>query len=454
MEDLRKISGLQLYNLWKNLSIGLFMIVFTMSMSKLLPSIFAPIAAVICSIVLYTMIYKNPRTDSDICSLTLYCFFVSLIVYAFVTIAMNIFVAWHWVSLPDEFVIFTNPFIPSLLMMPICFVVIGFIYFRRHSLSLCADCKLQYGTSLEKGKSGYMLNRESYFQLKNLIGLSLSLSILIWTYYLLFYVKINQNSRDWYVFTWLVIIFIILDEIYFIYRYYNIYIELKLNNEIISPNELQNACAKTYLRYYVICDNYIYVNRNVPDLDNRSRDVIDTPFFTKRSTRGLPTTDVQTIIEKMTGVKNGELKFFYGRKSIDFYNHSILRYFYFLDGKPSDYPNLNETGEWINYEDIKKMYCECPTKLARISVVDTNRLATIIITEKTYDEEGYRKSKIRNYAPTFNLHDVRNSNLDFQDDKWIKISMYNSDLRSFRFRKWLQKNKSNIIKGVNSWKSM
>ena len=101
--------------------------------------------------------------------------------------------------------------------------------------------------------------------------------------------------------------------------------------------------------------------------------------------------------------------------------HSILRYFYFLDGEPKDYNEMNVDGEWMDYEKIKYLYSSNLGKLAKLSVTDTTRLATIILTEKIFDENGFRKSKIKMYNPTFNLIDVRKSQLDFQDDKYSRF---------------------------------
>ncbi|MDE7109856.1 MAG: hypothetical protein K2O49_07835, partial [Muribaculaceae bacterium] len=86
-------------------------------------------------------------------------------------------------------------------------------------------------------------------------------------------------------------------------------------------------------------------------------------------------------------------------------------------------------------------------------VTDTTRLATIMLTEKTFDENGFRKSKIKMYNPSFNLIDVKNSNLDFQDDKWINISLFNSDTPMFRFKRWWRKflNGSSNKRKNGSW---
>ena len=58
------------------------------------------------------------------------------------------------------------------------------------------------------------------------------------------------------------IIAFVIDEIYFASRYYNMYLDLKENGEIITEDELGDMTTKTYLRYYVVCGNNIYINPN------------------------------------------------------------------------------------------------------------------------------------------------------------------------------------------------
>ena len=51
--------------------------------------------------------------------------------------------------------------------------------------------------------------------------------------------------------------------------------------------------------------------------------------------------------------------------------------------------------------------------------------------------------KIKSYKPTFDLLELREHKYDFQDDKWLCIAMYNSDLRGFHIRKWWDRMKKN-----------
>ena len=435
MEDLTKVNSLQLYRFWKNLSIGLLSLIAMLAISRILPFYASPIVAFLCSAFLYTLIYNNRISSDGNCVIVLYSLLYCVINYTIVTVMLSVLEIWNIVSLPDEFLFLNDPYIPSLLLCPICFLTLIVLYIRRNSLSFCQSCKLKTGGLYERGRNGQIFRYESFYQIKNLIYLFGSLSVLIWSYYQFVFIKLALNSRDWYVFTWLSIIAFIIDEIYFIYRYYNLYLDLKENDEIITEEELQDMTAKTYLRYYVICDNKIFLDPHTITPQQTYKEVLDTPFITKRAVNGIPLPEVLSIIQRLTGVKDGELRFFYGRKSPDLKNHSLLRYFYFLDGKPEDYPELPLDGEWVDFDDVKRMYTHTPGKFAPRAISDLSRLATIILTEKIFTEDGKRKSKIKSYSPTFNLRDVRASQLDFQDDKWVRISMFNSDTPFYKIKK-------------------
>ncbi|MDE6095491.1 MAG: hypothetical protein K2G52_04820 [Muribaculaceae bacterium] len=450
MEDLGKVNSIQLYNLWKNLTVGMTTVIAMMTFSKLLPFYLSPVVSIICAAFLYVYIYNSKESRESSCMIVPYALMYCLLAYSFVTIGLNVVYAWGITTVPDELVFFTNPFIPSLILNPVAVVVMVIIMARRRRLHLCMDCRMRNGDSHERGVLGDIFESESQFQLKNLAIVFFVLSCVIWAYYITFYINININARDWYIFTWLTIIFFLLDELYFVARYYNLYLDMKENNEIITPDQLNDMTAKTYLRFYVICGNYVYVDPHSIEPKAVYKEVIDTPFVTKRTMNGIPADEVRRIIVKMTGYDNGELRFFFGRKSNDLSKHSLLRYFYFLDGDISDYQDMNVDGEWMDYEKIKYLYMHNPGKLAEISVADTSRLATIMVTEKTFDEQGFRKSRIRNYTPSFNLIDVRKSNLDFQDDKWIEVSLFNSDTPLFRIKRWWRKFRGNSKKD-NSW---
>ena len=371
MKDLGKVNSMRLYLLWKNLTIGLMSIIVMMTFSKLLPFYLSPVVSLITAAVLYTLLYNNKVNGESSCMVVIYSVFYCLISYTFVSISLNTLFAWGIIHIPSEFIFFSDPYIPSLIMNPCCFVTMLILYMRRKNLQICVDCRLHRGETAERGRIGAILKYESSFQLGNLTVFFAVLSIVVWGYYLLFYKDISTSARDWYMFTWVTIIAFVLDTLYFVFRYYNLYLDLKENNEIITPEELNDMTARTYLRYYVICGNHLFIDSGSVD----------------------PTVP---------------------------------------------FKELNVDGEWIDFEKLKYIYSTNPGRLSSIFCADISRLATIILTEKIFDEEGWRKSKIRQYNPSFNLNDVRQSNLDFQDDKWIRISLFNSDTKMYRFKRWLR----------------
>ena len=447
MKDLGKVNSSQVFALWKNLTVCLLAVVATIVISRILPYYLSPVVALLIASALYIYVYNEKVAMSKTCVVPLIAILYSIVGYAFLTIILNLMHVWGLFEMPHEFVFFTDPFIPSLILNPVSCLIISYLYLQRRKLKICVECRARKNMGGVRGAAG-VLNSEAHFQIKNFIIVSGALSIIVWIYYQFFYIDVNINARDAYIFTWLNVIAIIIDEIFFSIRYYNLYLDLKEANELITPAELRDMTAKTYLRFYVVCGDNMYLTEHARETMGKDNEVIDTPFFTKQTMNGILAEDVKKVIERMTGVENGELKFFYGRKSPDG-KHSLLRYFYFMDEDNSACPKLETPGEWISFNKVKYLYSNYPQKMAELAVYDITRLATIMLTEKIFDEEGFRKSGIRSYNPTFNLNGVRKSDIDFQDDKWIKISMFNSDTHLYKFKKWWRRRFGKAAKKAN-----
>lgn len=438
MEDLRKINSMQLYYLWRNLAISLMCIGLVMCGSHMVPYYMAPVVSLLLGAMLYTMLWNNSVTGEKGCMVVVETMLYSLICYTFLSILLVVIQILGLYRFPDEIIFFNDPYLPSLLLLPTGLAVTLFAIFFRNSMPSYRRFKMIYGNIKERGYFGFISNKEMDIQLRNLALVFAVLACIIWYYYLNVYVNVNRNGRDWYIFVWIVVITVIIDEIYFMIRYYNLYLDLQEHNEIITPEELHDVTARTYLRFYVICGEYIFIDKNSFDRLNQVKGVYDTPFITKRTVNGVPTTEVKKIVEKMTGKNDGELRFFFGRHLAGVDKHSLLRYFYFLDGDVKDHADMGGEGEWILFDELKKIYNEAPHIMASNALNDLSRLSTIMITEKLYDEEGFRKNKIRSYKSNFTLADVRKSRIDFQDDKWIRIANFNSDTKLFRLKKFMR----------------
>jgi hypothetical protein len=222
--------------------------------------------------------------------------------------------------------------------------------------------------------------------------------------------------------------------------------ELKFNDELITPEELADIADKWYLRCYVICNNKMLLSKKCFDPNNVLDSVADTPFFTLYSSGFISEADVKKYMDNELNVTEGELRYFYGQKMPGMDTHKILRYFYFLNGNPEDYPELDKLGDWVTMEQLYGYYRKNPKLCSPLLTQDCSRLLTIVMTQKMFDEEGNRRFKIKNYRPSFSFDDVRRSDLNFQSDKWIKVYAFNAENTTFfKVRKWWRK----IINGAN-----
>lgn len=438
MNDLRKVNSIQLYYLWRNFAVALLCMAATITGTHVLPYYMAPAVSLFFCGTLYTMIWSNENSEQPSCMVVPQVIFYTLLLYTFLSIALVILHVLNLARIPAEMVFFNEPYIASLTMLPIALLVTIYTMLFGRTMPVCQRCQARSGGIRERGYFGYVTAQESKIQLRNLLVFFALLTAYIWWYYLDRYVDVNQNGRDWYVFVWIIILMIALDEVYFMMRYYNLYLDFQEHNEIITPDEIRDMTARTYLRYYVICGEYLYIDKNATDRVTNRNGIFDTPFTTKKTVNGIPMIDVRRIIERMTGHKEGELKFYYGRHLNDNNKVSVLRYFYFLDGDISDYSDMETPGEWVHFDKIKRIYQEAPNKIGSNALNDLSRIFTIILTERDFDENGMRKNLLRTYKRNITLADVRNTELDLQDDKWIHIAHFNSDIKFFKLKKMLR----------------
>ena len=84
--------------------------------------------------------------------------------------------------------------------------------------------------------------------------------------------------------------------------------------------------------------------------------------------------------------------------------------------------------------------------LSPLLSTEINRLYTVAMMWKTYDREGRRLYRIKNYRPMFRINGIQDWDVDFNDPHWLYIARNNEDKPFFRLRKWWQKN----ISGINS----
>lgn len=372
---------MQFYYLWRNFAIGLLCVVVTIVATHMLPFFMAPAVSLFICAVLYTIIVNNEADEQPGCMMMMQTIYYCILAYTFVATVLVVMELCGIVVIPVELSFFTDPYLPALILMPVSFVVSLLACIFKKSMPACRRCRIANGGIKERGHFGLVSLRETNLQLRNLVGLFAVLSVIVWWYYLFSYVDVNQNARDWYVFVWVVVLLVILDEVYFMIRYFKLFIDPEEHDEIITPERSGEMSAYTYLRFYVICGEDIFVNPHAKDKINGKIGVYDTPFVVKKSANGVSDDCARKIAEELTGVSGGETRLFYGKHIQGIEKYNMMRFFYFLDGDKSLYPKLNSTGEWVPFSLIRKIYSTEPMKLSVNVMADISHLSTIVMAE-------------------------------------------------------------------------
>lgn len=435
--EFQKVNTEQIFMMWRNVAVSMLSLVVLHVLTTVLPALFAPVVSTVVAIFLYYQVVSGSYSRTETCGIVPYVFFLTVTSYTVVLIAVNVLNVWGVIDLPNEMVFFDRPYLQSLLLAPVGFVTTLVAYLNRHRLTLCVNCKLTNGSPLDRGRVGVIYSNESAFQLKNIMTLYAVITIVVYSYYITEFVDITISSRDRFVFSGVSIFCYILDVVYFGMRYYNLYLDLMERDELLSPSDINTLGTRTYVRFYVISGDSMYMaSTNFDDVSDDESDIIDTPFTIKRTVNGIQEYEIKRFIENKTGVQGGELRFFYGRMAADAAGRKVLRYFYFLPGEPEDYPKLDVEGEWISSDKLKTIYNSTPDRLTNVCLSDISRIALVTITSKTYDDKGERRTRLTNYRPSFSLREIHSEQIDFQDDKWIRVSMFNSDTSFFRLKRW------------------
>lgn len=439
MKNIFRINSQQILNLWRNIAYGLMAVALLILLTSILPNILAPVISTTVAFILYLYAYSGNNSRKQNCVVHITAIFFSIFTYTIILVLLNLASIWlPGFSVWTELTFLTGQYIPILILGPTAFVTCLFVVLRGKESSVCTDCMLTNGPYRVRGRIGMILHKESHLQLVNLTAIFALITVLTFVYYLYGYNPTNITARDMFVFCWLPIVLLFVDIVYFAIRYYNLYLDLRESDQILTPSELSEMQETTWVRYYVICEDSLFLDMTAHDElnESQSESVVETPFIVKRKASYISDSEAASIIRHLTGIRDGKIRLFYGRRSPDNFKQSVNRYFYFLPGKLELYPDLNDVeGTWVDSHKIKELFHNPDVKLSPLLRTDITRLATIIITAKTFNERGERRTKLRQYHPTFTFEELPESKLDFQDNSWLRVSCFNCDTPHYRLRR-------------------
>jgi len=438
MHDIKEQHLKSVFTLWTNWLIASGALILTTVMGLWISCTWLPLVAFGLETCLYMITRYQSEENFAPCSLTLFIATRSLFWSGLTMVGINLLFSYRIVHrLFDPELLNTSiPYIPILVIGPITTATAFFAYIRGGKFIFCRLCQQNHGMLHERGFLGKTFNQESHYQTSLLINLFTLITVVTWIYYLVKYINVNLNSADTFMFVWCPVIIWILAGLHIGIRYsafWNYY------DQNLAGSSQQTG-LHTRMRLILVQGDSIYLQlptKDSPDLIPEDRK-IDTPCHLHfRYYPEMPFELALKSFENMVMFENLDMRFLYSNTNgnPDF---TMFHYAAFItdEQKPlveKRYPD----GEWVPIREVQSLLnngCLSPFLSAEII-----RIHTIAMAWKTYDINGNRRFKIKHYHPTFHLEEMKEWDVDYNDPKWLFVSINNADTPFWRLRRFWYK---------------
>lgn len=323
------------------------------------------------------------------------------------------------------------PYITCLIVFPVTAIVMAAGLVNHGNSRHCRACKMRLGYSPEDSFAGNVFHREAIFQLKLLLWISVALSVICWTYYLVRYSNANMNDSDKYFFLILPVTVFFFSLIYTGARYHGVI-------EALKQTLHHGKEAVTTLRYLILHGDKVLLMTEEPDNADQYMQA-DTPAIFEMPYAGSVSNETaRHHFAELSGLKELDFKLrpLYSNLTLDGQS-SVFHYGVILDDKKPLPEDFRLHGEWVTLDQIGRLWkfngitCDLAAEL--------NRILTVTMAWKTYNERGFRRYPIKHYRPTFRLSDFPEWNVDYADPTWLMVASNNQDRPMFHVRRFLRK---------------
>lgn len=442
-EEFQRRLGLRhnIHSLWKYWALSVGSLVFPAVLSPITPEKYMPLICIAILTVLMAMDRHNRRKQSPDCFRQPFVIIVSLTIAAF-AIGLSIIYDPDVFRSPYPGADTPNPFLFILVLGPASLVVSLYYMIRGKNPAYCKACVARNGNAIDRGFIGKLIHEEIVYQGKFFFAISLATTAVTWIYYCIFYVEINVNPSDQFYFVAFPVAIYIFSLVYLAFRYHSLW------NFYSTDPEMKKLIARkgTTLRFLLFCDdNILLASREVElnDVNPLVDDLrIDTPaIFSINHSEKISDDEALAIFKRNIKCENPQMYYLY--ESHDYaMRNNLIHYCIFFD-KESDVLVSDTKAEWFTVNEIVKLIND--QMVTRTFQLEFKRICTIAMTSKTYDRDGNRLHPVKHYRPTFRLRDFAQSKVDFNDDRWLAVSMVNADKPFFKVRKLWKR----IVKGLD-----
>ncbi len=326
------------------------------------------------------------------------------------------------------------PYITILVIAPVVLVVCCWAVIMGKKTSICRSCTIKYGTASERGFLGKLFHQESSYQIWFLLIMAIVISIVSWIYYGVFYVNVNMNTPDHFFFNWLPTILFGISVIYLGMRYFTLWGYYYQNVE----GSAQRHGASSCLRFIIICDEQVLLHRAEEFYDIPDQNKFDTPatLFRSYSERITPKEATVAFCD-LSNLQETDftLRFMYTSNDA---NGECNAFHYICCLENKDLIKQSQLrGKWYSLSQLQRLLYN--HDLSPLMATEIHRLYTITMAWKTYDSEGRRLYKVKNYRPAFRLNGICDWDVDFNSPQWLQVARFNEDKPFFKIRRFWKK---------------
>lgn len=443
----RAVNASGIFSLWWNWTLAVGLLTAVIVMSVVIPKLWIPFVTFAFHVGLLVIIRRRRASARRVCDLMLMVASHALLWSAIVMVLINT-LHTRWLSglLSDPGLYNKEiPFITVLVVAPVTMIVSLLVKLSGKDRSFCADCYFRNGSRYERGFLGTLFSREAHYQLNVLLGLATVTSVYGWAYYFLFYINVNINTPDQFVFRWVPLMLYAVSLGYFGMRYISLW---GYYRKVVEAN-LDRHGDSTLLRFLLMWGDYIYLHdpASAEAADGRVSDPdgdrVDTPARMYVSRRlDMSDHEARGYLASISGLKDPNVRFMYTSPNFNV-DCNIFHYACFID-KSEDMDKSSLSGSWFTLDQIKRL--DGSGRLSPFLSSEIARLYRVAMAWKTYDREGRRLYAIKHYRPTFRLRDFKNWDVDIDDPVWLFVSDNNEDRPFYRLKRMWRRYVSGIGK--------
>lgn len=395
------------FNLWKDFTIAIIMLMVPILLSNFLPIIYYPIISFALAFIIFAYIRADRKSGENSIKCLLATFIIgrTLFFYGLSITIVNIYILGEG-DIGDVIATtkgFHAYYFPILLIAPI--LVITSTYVLRKKCIFCKLCIIRNGFPSERNMFGKLQGQEMSKIIIQLFYIAVSLTIAGWGYFIFLYNSASISKFDILIFSGVPIIVCIIQNIALAIRCITISLYKKaiFNDSVFKQD-------KSYIRFLVINGDSIYLRQS----DNNEWDTPIATYLPFQEKFAAYT--IQELLLNEFNISFDELRFTY--KNIDIYNHCGTWHFLcFINNANS----LDKSGKWISTIELENLYNE--HKLSWPLKNEISRIIETITSVKRFNEDGSYKYEIPGYIPNFHIEDIRSIKVSINDPKWPMLSL-------------------------------